>query len=333
MALLTGLHDWLSRAGSDCVLMAATVDHQLRAQSAAEARQVAAFCAARAVAHTTLVWDHQDITSGVQQKARMARYELLGGLASAHNVDLIVTGHTLDDQRETIAMRAKRGEGEGRGDAGIAPASCHARAVWFARPFLGVGRQALRHYLQQHNVGWFDDPSNDNESFERVRVRKRGVGGVEVAPVCDAQKRRQSDCAKASTVLGDAALVPRLERDCATMLVDATTHPGWPVALAAVLSLVGEKVYFPNAGALQQAVDFVATQATSARQNNAKLTLHGCLLTHRDGQITVTREARHCAGGFFGMDRLVPSFDVALANALYSRLGEAPLPDLPFDYA
>lgn len=330
-ALLMGLHQWLSARQPHCALLAATVDHQLRTGSAEEVSAVAALCEQQGIPHYAARWHHNGVHHGVQQKARMARYELLADLAATQHVDLVLTGHTLDDQLETIAMRQKRGQG--RGEAGIAPASCYRRSIWFARPFLGVRREALRTYLQQREISWIDDPSNESDAFERIRVRKAGGTMVDDRAIEAAQQARRDECQHAADLVMTSTLVPKLEREHAMVSVNAVGHAGLPMALAAILSLVGEKAYFPNAGALAQAVEFIAAQTTSARQNNAKLTVHGCLLTHRDGLIEVQREERHCAGGYFGMDRLLPSFDLALVNALYRRLAEAPLPPLRFNDA
>jgi len=151
-------------------LVAVTVDHALRPESADEAAGVAALCARHGIEHRIVRWQGDKPATGIQAAARLARYALLADAATDLGGRLVLTGHTADDQAETISMRMQRSEGLGL--AGIAPATLYQRTVWFARPQLHERRAALRAWLHDRGIGWIDDPSNENETFERVRVRR-----------------------------------------------------------------------------------------------------------------------------------------------------------------
>jgi len=170
-ALLLLLQDHIRRCRLSARIVAVTVDHGLRPESSAEARAVGAFCAAHGIAHRTLRWEAEKPATGLSAAARAARYALLGQAAEAAGTDLVFTGHTLDDQLETIAMR--RARGEGRGLAGMAPATLYRDSVWILRPLVETGRETLRDYLRLRDADWIEDPSNENLRYERVRVRRR----------------------------------------------------------------------------------------------------------------------------------------------------------------
>lgn len=155
--------------GAGICLAAATVDHGLRPGSAEEARAAGGLAAKLGIPHHVLTWHGEKPGTGIQAAAREARYRLLGDLAQAIEADLIVTAHTLDDQSETLAMRRAR---HGDATAGISDAVLFDRQAWILRPFLAVRRTAIRDFLATRDVGWIEDPSNDNDMFERVRVRK-----------------------------------------------------------------------------------------------------------------------------------------------------------------
>ncbi|WHO74359.1 tRNA lysidine(34) synthetase TilS [Rhizobium sp. BT03] len=151
-------------------LCAATVDHALRTGSADEAREVAALCTPLGIAHTIMTWQGDKPKTGIMAAAREARYSLLAEAAEAFGADLIATGHTLDDQRETLQMRGVRTE---QLSSGIADAVLFDRRFWILRPLLFSSRADIRAFLKDQRVSWIDDPSNEDVKYERVRVRRQ----------------------------------------------------------------------------------------------------------------------------------------------------------------
>ena len=172
--LLLALYEVLLASGRDDVqLHAVTIDHALRPEAADEAQAVQSSCRGLDIPHDILRWNDEKPSTGISAAARLARYRLIGEVAHKIGATAIVVGHTLDDQRETIAMRSQRSAQAGMpGLSGMADAVLYNARHWVLRPFLGVRREDIRAYLTAKGQGWFDDPSNDDDTYERVRVRK-----------------------------------------------------------------------------------------------------------------------------------------------------------------
>lgn len=149
---------------------AATVDHGLRPESADEARHAAATCAELGVPHEVL---NIEVARGnVQAEARRARYAALAEWAERRGIGMILTAHHADDQAETFLMRANRGSGYG-GLAGVRRYGFIQQSeIDLARPLLQWRRSELEEIVGQSGFAAVADPSNIDESFDRVRIRK-----------------------------------------------------------------------------------------------------------------------------------------------------------------
>src|SRR5579864_2149998 len=92
-------------------ITALTVDHGLRPESAAEARQTGEWLAARGIARQTLVWNGPHPRGDIQAAARAARYRLMEGWCAEHRCLHLLTAHHLEDRAETFWLRLARGSG------------------------------------------------------------------------------------------------------------------------------------------------------------------------------------------------------------------------------
>ena len=168
----------LAAAARPGLIEAATVDHALRAESSAEAEMVARAAKTLGVPHRVLTveWAKRP-ESAIQERARVERYRLLAGWVREQGLHALVTAHHLDDQAETFMMRLARGAGV-RGLAGmrrLAPVPGSDLAL--LRPLLGWRRMELEEICNEFGLTPIDDPSNADDQFERVRVR-RGLAGA-----------------------------------------------------------------------------------------------------------------------------------------------------------
>lgn len=163
-------------------LVAVTIDHGLRPESAREAAAVKRLARSLGVEHRTLRWTGRKPKSGLQEAARAARYRLLAAAAAAAGARHVLAAHTLDDQAETVLIRLVRGSGIG-GLAGMAriaplphPASARASGpaagnLLLVRPLLSVPKSRLVATLKAAKIRYADDPGNRDPRFARVRLR------------------------------------------------------------------------------------------------------------------------------------------------------------------
>ena len=167
VALALFLHELAPELGF--ALTVATVDHGLRAEARDEAASVERL--ARAWGRPfELLELHLESGPGLQARARDRRLAALRDLAVARGAGRVAVGHTADDQAETVLARLLRGAGiDGLG--AMRP-SRPLGELQLVRPWLTTGREALRTWLRSRGVPWATDPSNDDDHFERVRLRR-----------------------------------------------------------------------------------------------------------------------------------------------------------------
>jgi len=155
-------------------LLAITIDHGLRKESAGEARAVARLAKKLNVEHVTLRWTGRKPKAGIQEAARNARYRLFSEEAHRQNAMYILTAHTQDDQAETVLFRLARGSGlsglvgmrwlDGMPVAGAKPAH-------LVRPLLNIPKARLIATLKAAKIPYVTDPLNADPRFTRPRLR------------------------------------------------------------------------------------------------------------------------------------------------------------------
>lgn len=156
----------------DVLARALVIDHGLQDNSQAVARK-----AATRAERLGLPTDIVAVTvvpdgTGPEASARTARHAALAEVADALGA-IVLLGHTLDDQAETVLLGLARGSGA-RSLSGMAP----ARDV-FVRPFLGVRREVTEAACAELDTKFWSDPHNDDLGYARVRVRKKVIPMLE----------------------------------------------------------------------------------------------------------------------------------------------------------
>ncbi len=107
----------------------------------------------------------------LEKRARDARYRWFSSLLKRG--DILLTGHHLDDQAETLLLRLMRASGT-RGLAAI-PVSRSLGEGRVVRPFLALPKSSLKDYAQTHGLNWVEDESNVSLEFDRNYVRHQVI--------------------------------------------------------------------------------------------------------------------------------------------------------------
>lgn len=257
----------------------ATVDHGLPGSPVVveAARRTAA---ALGVEHRLLPGATSDPS---EESLRVVRYRALE--AEAGEGELIVTGHTRDDQAETVLGNLARGAGT-PGLAGIPV----RRGRW-VRPLLGVGRAEARQAADDLGLPYADDPANEDPGRRRNRLRHRVLPLLEEAagPGVRAALARAADLLAADDAIleREAQAVP-MRRDGGSVRLAAAALSTLPAAVAGRAARRGLRVLlapYPGFGEDIRAVLRVAAGEAHC------LAVQGGHLAYREGPWVVLRPA------------------------------------------
>lgn len=207
MALLRGLLALKRRAGGAGRIHAAHVNHRLRGVASMEDEEW--LCQQCGELDVPLVVERFDTATlaaemgdGIEAAARDARYRILTSLAESLGARFVATGHTRDDQVETVLFRLLRGAGL-RGLAGMRRTRSLSPSVALVRPMLACRRGEVVDYLAAIGQTYREDASNGERQFARNRVR------VELLPLLRESFNRDVDEAilRAGELAGEAQAV------------------------------------------------------------------------------------------------------------------------------
>jgi tRNA(Ile)-lysidine synthase len=133
------------------------------------------FCRDRALAYGLQIRiDHlnlDQVDTNIEAEARQQRYQLFE--QGSGDGDCILTAHHANDQAETFLLNALRGSGVA-GLRGIARQRKLGDAL-LLRPLLDFSREQLEAYANEHEISWFNDPSNSDTRFDRNYLRNKVI--------------------------------------------------------------------------------------------------------------------------------------------------------------
>lgn len=276
-----------------------TVDHGLRAESAAEAASVGRRAQELGLPHAILRWRAPKPASNRAAAAREARYRLMATWRREQGIPLLAVAHTEDDVAETFLLRLARGSGVD-GLAEMAAQVREADDLWRIRPLLRASRAALRATCRAYGAEWVEDPSNDDPSYDRTKARAAlkalaplGLTKTRLAKTAAAMRRARLALETQATALSAASA------RCDDVIGWIALAPGPLIAapaeialrvLAGALKRVAGATYPPRLDALEEAFEVVIKGEGAGRA------LHGCLMSRlSSGEVAICREPAACA--------------------------------------
>ncbi|ODA67573.1 tRNA(Ile)-lysidine synthase [Methyloligella halotolerans] len=294
MALLHLLRCWTESRGDSAEITVLTVDHGLRPESASEAAVVADIAGEMGFTHRTFRWE-PDTTeaSGIQARARRARYDLMARYCHEAGIPALLTAHHLDDQAETLLMRLARGSGldglaaiPSRGDwAGIA----------IHRPLLDVPKARLIATVAAAGLPYAKDPSNTDSRFERARLRKEQAALQALGLTPEALALAAKRLSRARAALDEAAaefMASAVRLSCAgSAEVDGVRLRDAPDEIALrtlqrLVAMTGGRQEPVRLAKFETLLDDLRADHAAAR------TLGGCRIVAGSGKLQIARELR-----------------------------------------
>nr|WP_246220340.1 tRNA lysidine(34) synthetase TilS [Parvibaculum indicum] len=301
LALLLHAARWAKRRKGASVL-ALTVDHGLRAEAAKEAARAGAQARALGVSHRILKWQGKKPSHGIQAAAREARYALMAAACRKAGIGDLLLAHHLEDQAETFLLRLARGSGVDGLSAMAAARDYDGQAprLRLLRPLLDVPRARLAAGVAKAGLTPAQDPSNEDERYERVRLRRALPQLAEIGLDAATLARSAERMARAREALdGEAARfmsLHGLQTDWGSALIEREALAAAPdeIALRVLARLgrtVGGGAFPPRDEALRAILDAVRAGGLGRGR-----TLSGCKFADKGRHVAVTRELAAARG-------------------------------------
>ncbi len=290
MALCGLMVRWMRCYGGETVAL--TVDHRLRPESPHEARLVGERLARIGLTHHILTRTGPPLQANVQAAARAARYQLLEEWCRREGVLHLALAHHQADQAATVLLRLARGSGL-RGLTAMAPV-VYRRNMRVVRPLLTVTPACLKATCIAHGLAWTEDPSNQNESFARVRIRRiflllrnEGINDVRLTRTSKLLKRAEMVIRESvATILAKSAEI----HPFGFALLDPMGLRGIPSEIALrvisyLITIVNGRTYPPRLRQLEDLHMAILAQAIQGGRS-----LAGCLVRPFQKSLLLCRE-------------------------------------------
>ena len=270
------------------------VDHNLRKESYKEATKVKKILKKSKIKSVILRWKGKTPTKNIQKNARDIRYLLISKYCLKKNIKYLVTAHHKDDQIENFFIRLLRGSGL-TGLSSMTNNAKYSNNLKIIRPFLKFKKTDLKHVTLNYFKTYIKDPSNENEKFLRVRVRKyrkdmekEGLDTTKIIKTVDnlLSANQAINFYKNKALYKHASFVSK--NRCLINKKIFSEEAGEIIfkSFSDILSLVSGSYYPPRSKK-------VANLITRLKKDKfSKSTLGGCIIEEKDNFILISKEPK-----------------------------------------
>lgn len=248
---------------------AVIVDHQLQDGSGEVAARAKQTCEELGLSPVIIEKVNVELSgNGMEAAARDARYQAFEKVRISQAADLVLLGHNLEDQAETVLLALARGSGL----SALAGMDSYDPARAIARPLIGLSRSSLRAACDDQGLTFWDDPHNENPQFLRVRARKLlGLMEQELGPgIAQSLSRTASQVSEAEEVLTGIA---------AQLVIDSKDSGSASSVSYSVAKLAAEP-----SGVRTMALHMIASRAGARAISAAQIEAIDALITNWHGQ-------------------------------------------------
>ena len=270
------------------------INHKIRKESSKEALKVKKILKRKKIESKILNCKTRIPKSNIQHNARNVRYSLLADYCLKKNIKYLVIAHHMDDQIENFFIRLFRGSGL-TGLSSMSESFEYSKKLKIIRPLLGFKKKDLIDVSLYYFNDYISDPSNEDEKYLRVRVRKyRKImekEGLDTTKIIKTVGNLYS-ANKALNYYKNKALYKHVaflsESKCLINKKIFDEEAGEIIfkSISDILSLVSKKYYAPRSKKIINLIN------NMKKNNFNKATLGGCIIEKKEGFISVSKEQK-----------------------------------------
>ena len=270
------------------------VNHNLRRESKKEALNVKNILKKNNINSNILHWKGKIPKKNIQSNARNIRYSLISNFCKKKKVKFLLTAHHADDQIENFFIRLFRGSGL-TGLSSMHDSVNYNDRLKIIRPFLNIKKDSLKFTTLNFFKNFIEDPSNDNDKFLRVRIRKyrkkmeteglntsniiKTINNLLLANKALNYYKNKALYKHVSFVKKNKCLINK------AMFIEEAEEIVFK-SFSDILSLVSGNYYPPRSRKIINLINRIK------RTQYLKSTLGGCVIEKKDNFLTITKEER-----------------------------------------
>lgn len=283
IALLFLLRNWAKIHNLELTVI--TVNHNLRPESETEVKYV--YEISHKLGHKCFIleWDHKDNFSNLQERARIARYNLMTNLCLEFGILILATAHHKDDFLENFCIRKTRKSGIFGLSSGY---TTFYNNVMVIRPLAKIAKNELVEFLEHNNISWLEDQSNYSNKYKRNKIRNSLI-------FQDKQNLEQElleinkQASELQPLLIQAIAESLVIKNLGFAILILRAFIKFPMnikfqVISYILTIIGGSIKTPRSESVKLIINLFENE------NKFIKTLHGCFIKKIDDTVLIYRE-------------------------------------------